>query len=1419
MANILIVDDEKSIRDTLSSFLIKDGHQVKVAEDADVASDLLKINNFDVIVTDIILPRIDGLNLLKSIHKDSPFVQVILMTGEPEVQTSIEAVREGAFDYLVKPITKDMIIKAVNNAAKVKAVDDERRRLEKENKKYQERLEKLVEERTKSLRESEERYSNIVAGLLVGVAIHVDNKIVFVNNSLINLLGHNSENSFIGKNILEFVHPDYKAVVASAIKSGLSGKGDSEPFIEGRLIKADGKIIVAEASAIEINYYGKSALMVMINDITASKQAEEKLFENEKRLQNIFESMSEGFSIQDVICDDEGNPVDLRFVEANPAFERQTGLKNSETLGHTLLELFPTSEKYWIERYGKVGITGEPITFEAMFGPLNIYYHVNAFQTRPRQFGVLFTDINERKLHEIELTIAKERAEENEKNLKLGQQIAQLGNWKLFPETNEITGSEELFKIFEMEPGNLTLDSFAKKFHPEDREESLEYIYKAIEYGEFWDVESRLQFKEGRVKWIRAIGEPQLDELKKVIAIVGIVQDITERKKAEIKLAQVLHDHEILLKNDPSFIIYKDTKNNIIKINDTAAKMSNLPKEKIEGKPSAEIYPAMADKYYADDKKIMKSGEPKLGIIEKLPAADGSIKWLLTNKVPVKNDDENVIGIALFSTDITDLKQTQDVLKESEERFTIAMNASRDGLYDWDLISNEIYYSPGWKSILGYEDNELPNDFSVWEKLTRPEDVERAWKMQQDLINKKLGRFEMEFKMMHKKGHWVDILSRAEAVFDGEKAIRIVGTHQDITERKKAEQKITQSETRLSNLMSNLPGMAYTCKYDQDWTMLFVNDASVQLTGYKPVQLINNSEISYNDLIHPDDRIKVRNSIDDSLRIGKHFELEYRITSADGKEKWVWEKGIRSGKFDDGTILLEGVIHDITVRKQGELEIKKLTAALEQSPVSIVITSSDGTTEYVNPKYCELTGYTSEEAIGKMPSILKSGKHTQAFYSELWNTINSGNIWSGQFQNRKKNGELFWEDATIGPILNKEGNITHFVSMKEDITERIILQEQFQQAQKMESVARLAGGVAHDFNNMLAVILGYSEMALSELEPGNKLYNDIKQINSAGQRSADLTTQLLAFSRKQTIAPKLLNLNDCVTGMLKMLGRLIGEDIELSWEPGKDIWPVKMDPSQVDQVLANLCINARDAISGVGRITIKTKNVTFDKEYSILHSFAEAGDYISISVYDNGCGMDKETSAKIFEPFFTTKGVGKGTGLGLATVYGVVKQNEGLINVYSEPGQGTNFNLYFPKYKGGDVGIEEDEGKEIPKGNKEVIILVEDEQTILKMTESMLENLNYTVVAVNSPEEVLELVIKYDIKIDLLLTDVVMPKMNGKELASELTKHQSALKVLFMSGYTSEIITNRGVLDEGVNFISKPFSRSDIAIKIKEVLA
>ena len=481
---------------------------------------------------------------------------------------------------------------------------------------------------------------------------------------------------------------------------------------------------------------------------------------------------------------------------------------------------------------------------------------------------------------------------------------------------------------------------------------------------------------------------------------------------------------------------------------------------------------------------------------------------------------------------------------------------------------------------------------------------------------------------------------------------------------------------------------------------------------------------------------------------------------------------------------------------------------------------------HVNQAFCDFLGYTRDELEGKTwmdltpPEDIEPTRH-------FINCLLSGEQGSVRFEKRylHKDGTVLWADVSSTVWRSQDGRPEYLITTIVNIDDRKRaegeqkkLEAQLRQAQKMESVGRLAGGVAHDFNNMLGVILGFTDLALEKVDETSQVHADLTEILTAAKRSADITRQLLAFARQQTIAPHVLDLNATVADMLRMLRRLIGEDVQLTWIPEEPLGTVYMDPAQLHQILANLCINARDALDGGGKIILETHNHRIDEPFCAQHPGAKPGEYVLLVVSDDGRGMPPEVLEQIFEPFFTTKELGKGTGLGLSTVYGIVKQNDGFVHVYSETGKGTTFQIYLPRHATAEAPVEAVVEQEISPGRKETILLVEDESSILRLAKRILEKAQYTVLDASSPNQAMELAQAHAGEIQLLITDVVMPEQNGRELASALQARFPGLRVLFMSGYTANVITERGVLGEGVHFIQKPFTNRALAQKVREAL-
>jgi two-component system cell cycle sensor histidine kinase/response regulator CckA len=677
----------------------------------------------------------------------------------------------------------------------------------------------------------------------------------------------------------------------------------------------------------------------------------------------------------------------------------------------------------------------------------------------------------------------------------------------------------------------------------------------------------------------------------------------------------------------------------------------------------------------------------------------------------------------------------------------------------------------------------------------------------------------------------VPVFSREQVDYILEYNKALVGFIADLAERSlvniQTTEKIRESERKLHAIFNQ--SYQYLGMLSIDGRLLQANQTALRFGNIQEAEVIGKFFWETPWWTHaPEQQAKVRTAIQKAAT-GEFVRFEATHRAADGNLHYI-DFSIKPVMDDAGkTVLLIPEGRDISERKRVEVEVKRqamfLQILIDAMPYPIFYKDRQGRYLGCNRAFERFHGLSSEQLAGKTVYDIAAPELAQVFDEadkDLFLHPGTQIYEAGIKTSDGERHEVIFHKATFegpdGELAGLVGTIVDITERKRAEKERQTLQDQLAAVRRMESIGRLAGGVAHDFNNMLGVILGNVELVLATLDPAQPLWANLEEIRKAAEHSADLTRQLLAFARKQTVSPRVLDLNQTVDSMLTMLRRLVGEDIELAWMPGFDIWSVRIDPAQIDQILINLAANARDSIAGVGKVSLNTKNIIADEAYCRTSIGLTPGAYVRLTVSDNGCGMDGETRTNIFEPFFTTKQQGKGTGLGLATVYGIVKQNHGVINVYSEPGEGTTFKIYLPRHESQGIQTSARAEAALPIGGSETVLLVEDEPMLLELTQIMLTTLGYAVLTAATPSEAIRLVRSHSSRIHLLITDVVMPEMNGRDLAGQLNPHCPQLKQLFMSGYTADVIAHHGVLDEGVHFIQKPFSLKDLAAKVREAL-
>ena len=640
---------------------------------------------------------------------------------------------------------------------------------------------------------------------------------------------------------------------------------------------------------------------------------------------------------------------------------------------------------------------------------------------------------------------------------------------------------------------------------------------------------------------------------------------------------------------------------------------------------------------------------------------------------------------------------------------------------------------------------------------------------------------------------------------------------EEIVQRRSAEAEARESEERFRTTFEQVAvGIAY---YDRSGRLLRVNDKFCDMTAYSREELLG---MTFLELTAPEDRAESE-AARLAILAGRQtvYSAEKQYLTKNGTTFWCHVNSTLIKEAADTPEYFVSVLTDIMERKRSELALRLRDRAIQSVSQGIIITElgrNDNPIIYASAGFERITGYRAEEVLGRDCRFLQGAETDANTVARMREAIARREACEVEIVNYRKDGSTFWNALSLNPVIDDSGAVGHYVGVQIDTSERKLLEQLLQQSQKMEAVGQLAGGVAHDFNNLLTVISGNAGLVLDMPDVNGMVRDCVADIRAASERAAGLTQRLLGFSRRSILQPKVLDLNAAVTESMTLLRRLIGEEIELTTVLGADLNPVKVDPAQLDQVLLNLAVNARDAMPKGGRLTIETANVSLSDDYAATHLDAKSGPHVLLAMTDTGCGMPREIMDRIFEPFFTTKEVGKGTGLGLSMVLGIVQQSGGCINVYSEPGRGTSFKIYLPVVAEHFSPKKDVQSLPDPRGT-ETVLVVEDEKGVRDFAVTSLRQLGYQAEAACDSEEALGLLQARGGRFDLVITDVVMPKLSGPQLVEALRKRIPDVRVLYMSGYTDDTVVRHGLLEAEVAFLQKPFSVQELARKVREVLA
>jgi two-component system, cell cycle sensor histidine kinase and response regulator CckA len=1147
------------------------------------------------------------------------------------------------------------------------------------------------------------------------------------------------------------------------------------------------------------------------------------LAESEERYRIVAESASDA-----IVTIDQDSII--RF--ANPAAERIFGYSISEMIGEPITMLMPerirSMQKAGIEQYlatgnGRLILSGTEILALKKDGTeiiINISF--GEFKNENTHvFTTIIRDITEAKLAEDHL---REAAQDFEglinATTKYVWEMDERGNLAEFPKWwLDLTGQG--FK-------ESRHYSWTKFIHPEDRENVRKAYIAALKSKVQTSLVLRIYDKNARSHWFAARGVPMFKEDGTFRKWICTLSDITDRMAAEQEIRESEERFRALMLATSETVWTADMDGNSPEL---FAWLSELSGQHITSADDVETKILHPDDVEPARRHWIDAVENRelFEYTYRIKHLDGLYRHLLAHAYPIFNQDGTFRQWIGTLNDITESVRSQYALAESEARYRELFENANDLIFTLDLDENITSVNRAGEIVSGYSRNELLT--MNLKDLAAPDYFELA---RSKTAEKLAGAVSTSYiaEMVTKDGSRVPMDISSRLIFDGKKPIGIQAICRDISERVAVETALRKNEAQLRLVTDTVPAMI--SYLDTNEICRFANRQYLNWIGKDPDSVIGNP---LRDVVGKETRANVIPEFRRAFA-GEEFGIErYAFHqpsgAAHGERRYLRISYIPDRSANGAVIGCFVFLIDLTESKRSEEAIRKkerqLKLVTDSMPAFIVFFDSEERLRFANKAYLDWLGKTEEEVLGLTIREIQGDESYKKIEHEIKEALSGKELTVERELSFPRQGsdeeEIRFLRVSYVPEFDSTGSVTGYYAFAIDLTDARDAEEalrrseeQLAQAQKLESIGRLAGGIAHDFNNMLTAINGYSDLTLRRMHPEDPLRSNIEEIKKAGERSAELTGQLLAFSRRQMLQPQLVDLNGIVEDTMEMLRRLIGEDIDLSATLSSEIGSVHADPGQLGQVLVNLVVNSRDAITNGGSITIETKKVHIDRQYADAHVDTEPGTYVLLSVSDTGVGMDHETVRHVFEPFFTTKEVGKGTGLGLATVYGIVKQSGGNIIPYSEPGKGTTMKIYLPHASGGPDEIHLSNIDPDFRFGSETILLVEDEEVVRKLTSEVLGSCGYNVIEAANGMEALRLLEGDDLKIALLMTDVVMPQMGGRELAEIVAEKLPGIKILYSSGYTDNAAFRHGLIEEGTNFIAKPFTFDQLTKKVRDLL-
>ncbi len=1458
-AGILIVDDEVIVAESTRAMLGALGHRTTgIALSEAEAWEAVGRDRPDLVLVDINLgPGGDGISLAEGLRQRHG-LPVVYVTAYSDDATLQRAKVSHPFGYIVKPFgTQDLKV-AVEIAL------------------HNHGLETQLRQREQALRESQSRERAILENIADPAWMRGrDGRFVAVNRAWCAALGI-SEEEGLGKTAADLLPPPtaerFDAQDSLVMDTGAPWHGEEQVGIEG----VEARWFETYKAPIKHPAGSVSGIVGIARDITSRKRTEEALRESEQRFRSVVESSPDGIFIQTrgvfaylnpaavelFGAGDEqslvGTPVPARFHPDDRAFvaARIKGL-NQDRRPATLAEervLRPDGAIVHVE------VSAVPFTHGGEAGAL-----------------VFIRDISERRRAAEAEQASTARLHAALESMTDAVFISDAeGRFVEFNEAfatfHKFAGKDDCAKTLAEYPDFLDVYLANGELAPLDQWA----VPRALRGETVTNAEYALHRRDTGERWVGSYSfAPVRDEGGAIVGSVVVGRDITEAKqtqKALDRARRVLEEAESLA--------HLGSWEFVAETGATVWSEEECRIYGLAPRAPSPSYEELLDRYFAPDDALLLDRTFRdcadrgaaFELEHRIVRADGEVRWVRELAHPRFDEEGRLLGYIGATLDITDQRASEQDLREAHELVNTVFESSPlpIGIYDrsgilidanpkaYRMFGTTPEHVVGKLRLADAPGHEAPE---IWEHLERGEPV--AVQAAFDTVLRSddtdvPSRAELLLlttpvpeALCKRVGYIVQVmdisdLRRARAALERtNRDLRAVSACNEAMLRATDESALLQEVCRI---------VCDEAGYRMAWVGFARDDEEKSV---EPVAWSGISDAGMHETrVSWGETERGHGPIGRAIRSGRATICQdvetdpdyrpWRAYAARGAYRSVIalplnnEAGVRFGALaiyaaepdafteEEEIRLMEQMAGDLAFgvtalrtrakRDAAEQELRKLSRAVEQSPASIVITDANGAIEYVNPKFSEVTGYTAAEACGLNPRVLKSGKTRPEEYRRLWRTITAGGEWRGEFLNRRKNGEEFLEAASISPILDAQGKITHYVALKEDITERRKLEEGLRQAQKLEAIGQLAGGVAHDFNNILAAILMNLELLKAEPGLAEKTRSGLVQLEREAHRAVTLTRQLLLFSRRQIMDATIVDIDESVKGITKMLGRLLGEDVVLTFVPSSASSSVLADAGMVDQILMNLCINARDAMPGGGRLTVRADTVAVTPEQAEMHPGARPGPFVCLSVADEGCGMDEETQKRIFEPFFTTKEVGKGTGLGLATVYGIVQQHNGWIEVESAAGQGSTFRIYLPAAQA-EPGADAGEAPTAESAGSECILLVEDDQALLFFVSQALRSRGYVVLEAKDGGEAEHIWSQHHDQIDLLVSDMVMPGgETGLEIAERLRHENADLPVVLCSGYTGDRSPSHLASAHGMRFLQKPFNLSTLADAVRASL-